>query len=293
MRSITSRAVSGLTVLMVALVTILGLSSTTNAHASAEPATAHTASGLPKVLKVGTEGVYPPFSYHKGSELTGFDVDYMRALGNKLGIQIQFVEVPWDSMFAALSSGRIDLVANQVTLNPQRQQLYDLSNPYIETTGVVVVNDSNNSIHSLKDIRGKRAAENITSNWAEVAKAAGAQIVTVDGMDKAIQNLRQGSVDVMVNDQLAVKNYIAGSSNPGIKIVAQTSDKSQSVFAARKNTGYMTQINQGIADLRSDGTYQKLYDKYFTGGSTIPSDWELVNRTPGPWRGRPSRSPSR
>lgn len=282
MGRITSRVVSTLTALLVALTTLLGLGGLTPAVAA--PAT-HPAAGLPKVLRVGTEGVYPPFSYHQGDQLTGYDVEFMRALGQKLGVQMQFVEVPWDSMFAALGSGRIDVVANQVTKNPQREALYDLSTPYIDTTGVLVVASGNGSIKKLSDLKGKRSAQNLTSNWADVAKKNGAKIVGVDSMDKAIQNLRQGSVDAMVNDKLAVRNFLATQDNPGVKIVAETNDRSESVLAARKNSGYLPQLDQGIAQLKADGTSKTLYDKYFNPKAKPISDWQIIkdNAWPMAW----------
>lgn len=277
MRSITSRTVAALAAVLVVLATLLG----SGATAAAAPAPT-SVQELPKVLRVGTEGVYPPFSYHQGNKLTGYDVEFMEALGRKAGVRIQFVEVPWDSMFAALSSGRIDVVANQVTKNPERQGLYDLSTPYIETTGVVVVAEDDDSVKKLSDIKGKRAGQNLTSNWAETAKANGAQVVGVDSMDKAIQNLRQGSVDVVVNDKLAVRNFLATTDNPGVKIVAETDDKSESVLAARKNSGYMPALNKGINELRADGTSQRLYDKYFNPKAEPITDWKMIRENAWP-----------
>lgn len=277
MRSITSRTVAALAAVLVVLATLLGSGGT----AAAAPAPT-SVQELPKVLRVGTEGVYPPFSYHQGNKLTGYDVEFMEALGRKAGVRIQFVEVPWDSMFAALSSGRIDVVANQVTKNPEREGLYDLSTPYIETTGVVVVAEDDDSVKKLSDIKGKRAGQNLTSNWAETAKANGAQVVGVDSMDKAIQNLRQGSVDVVVNDKLAVRNFLATTDNPGVKIVAETDDKSESVLAARKNSGYVPALNKGINELKADGTSQRLYDKYFNPQAEPITDWKMIRENAWP-----------
>lgn len=267
----------------VLLVLFVGLSGGVGTAAAATHTTV-PAAGLPKVLKVGTEGVYSPFSYHDSSDkLTGYDVDLIKAIGKRLGIKIQFVETSWDSMFASLNAGRIDLVANQVTLNAERKAKYDLSEPYITTTGVVVVPAKNTTIKSLADLKGKSAAESITSNWSQVAKDAGATVVPVDAMDKAVSALEQGRVDAMVNDQLAVKNYLNTTGNTKVKIVAMTDDKSQSVFAARKGTGYMPQINAQISAMRADGSLKKLYDKYFSAkattkqaGSESESDWTLI-----------------
>ena len=84
------------------------------------PRTRSTSSG---VLRVGTEGVYSPFSYQDPAtgDLTGYDIDVARAVGEKLGKKVEFVETPWDAIFAALEANRFDVVANQVTITPERQ----------------------------------------------------------------------------------------------------------------------------------------------------------------------------
>src|ERR1044071_10274820 len=127
------------------------------------------------VLRIGTEGVYSPFSYHDPAtgKLVGYDIDVANAVGEKLGVPVEFVETPWDSIFAALEANRFDIVANQVTINDERKAKYDLSEPYSVGEGVIVTRTDDNSITSLADLKGKVAAENATSNWSEVARTAG------------------------------------------------------------------------------------------------------------------------
>src|SRR6476619_4367900 len=98
------------------------------------------------VLRVGTEGVYSPFSYHdqKTGELAGYDVDVATAVGEKLGVRGEFDETPWDSMFAALEADRFDVVANEVTITPERKAKYDLSQPYSVGEGVIVTRANEN-----------------------------------------------------------------------------------------------------------------------------------------------------
>ncbi|MDF0528488.1 ABC transporter permease subunit [Tsukamurella sp. 8F] len=237
---------------------------------------------VPGVLRVGTEGVYQVYSYHDDSgQLTGYDVDMIKAVAGKLGLRVQFVETPWDSMFAALESGRFDLVANEVTVNDERRAQYDLSEPYIETVGSIMVRSDENSIHSLADIRGKRAAQNLTSNWADVARQAGAQIVGVGSFTDAANLLAQGRVDVAVNDGLVVRNFLKVNPNAKVKIAGDTPDKGQSVFAARKGSSLMPDIDRGLAEIKADGTAQRIYDKYFGASAetqSAPSKWKLVQR---------------
>ena len=92
------------------------------------------------VLRVGTEGTYSPFSFHDPAtnELTGYDVEVITAVAEKLGVKAEFVEAPFDAIFASLVSNRFDVVANQVTNNAERKAKYELSEPYTVSDGVIV-----------------------------------------------------------------------------------------------------------------------------------------------------------
>lgn len=228
------------------------------------------------VLRVGTEGVYAPFSFHDPAtgQLTGYDVDVARAVGEKLGVQVEFVETPWDSMFAALEANRFDVVANQVTITPERQQKYDLSEPYSIGEGVIVTRTGDSSITSLDDLEGKLAAQNTTSNWATVARDAGARIESVEGLTQAMALLSQGRVDVVVNDSLSIYAYLAETGDAGVTIAGTTGEKSEQGFAARKNSGLLPDLDAAVEELRSDGTLAEISQKYLktnaSGGQDAP-----------------------
>ncbi|GAA4383236.1 ABC transporter permease subunit [Tsukamurella soli] len=271
----------GLRGLLVAVVALLIVAIGMPAPALADPKAAPVLP-VPGVLRVGTEGVYQVYSYHDQSgKLTGYDVDMISAVADKLHLRVQFVETPWDSMFAALAAGRFDLVANEVTITDARKAQYDLSDPYIDTTGSIVVRSDENSIHSLADIRGKRAAESLTSNWGDDARQAGAQIVGVDSFTDAANLLAQGRVDVIINDGLVVRNFLKVNPGAKVKIAGDTPDKGQSAFAARKGSGLMPEVDRALAEIKADGTAQRIYDKYFgaTAVTVKPeSKWDLVRR---------------
>src|SRR6478672_222671 len=215
------------------------------------------------VLRVGTEGVYSPFSYHDaGNELVGYDVDVAKAVGEKLGVKVEFVETPWDAMFAALEANRFDVVANEVTINAERKAKYDLSKPYSVGEGVIVTRANDNSIKSLDDLKGKVAAENATSNWADVARKAGARVETVEGFTQAITLLNQGRVDVVINDSIAVYAYLAETGDTSVKIATTTGEKSEQGFATRKNSGLLPDLNKALDELRADGKLADISQKY-------------------------------
>ncbi|MBX7448518.1 ABC transporter permease subunit [Mycolicibacterium sp. 3033] len=241
------------------------------------------------VLRVGTEGVYAPFSYHDAAtgELVGYDVDVARAVAEKLGVRVEFVETPWDSIFAALEADRFDVVANEVTINPERQAKYDLSQPYSIGEGVIVTRAGDSSITSTADLKGKVAAENATSNWSEVAREAGAQVETVEGFTQAITLLSQGRVDVVINDSIAVYAYLAETKDTSVKIAGTVGEKSEQGFAARKDSRLLPELNSALDQLRADGTLAQISQKYLNANAsgapqaadTAPaarSTWQLV-----------------
>ncbi|TWS22998.1 ABC transporter substrate-binding protein/permease [Tsukamurella sputi] len=239
------------------------------------------------VLRVGTEGVYQVYSYHdETGKLTGYDVEMITAIAAKIGKRVEFVETPWDSMMAGLEAGRFDLVANQVTASPERAAKYDLSVAYLQTGGSILVRKGDDSVHSLADIRGKTAAQSITSSWSGVAEKAGAKIEAVNSFTDAVNVLAQGRVDVVVNDTGVVRNYLKVTPGAPVEIAAETPDKSESVFAARKNSGLMPEIDRGLAEIRADGTAQRISDRFFGSGAQEErrgsSTWDMVRRNLAP-----------
>src|SRR5215212_121392 len=247
------------------------------------------------VLRVGTEGVYSPFSYHDAAtnQLVGYDVDVAKAVADKLGVRVEFVETPWDSIFAALEANRFDVVANEVTINDERKAKYDLSEPYSVGEGVIVTRADDISISTLADLKGKVAGENATSNWSEVARKAGARVEAVEGFTQAIKLLNQGRVDVVVNDSIAVYAYLAETGDKSVKIADNVGEKSEQGFAARKDSGLLPDLNKALGELKADGTLAEISQKYLkANASGAPaaaenqqgsrSTWQLLLDSLGP-----------
>jgi cystine transport system substrate-binding protein len=215
-------------------------------------------------LRVGTEGTYSPFSYQgPDGNLTGYDVEVAQAVGAKLGKKVEFVQTPWDAIFAGLEARRFDLVANQVTISDERKAKYDLSEPYTVSEGVIVTRADDTTITGLADLRGKTTAQSATSNWAQVARDAGANVEAVEGFVQAIQLLKDRRVDATVNDTLAVGEYQRQNNDAGIKIAGTTGDTSEQAFAARKDSGLIPEVNRALDELRADGTLKGISEKYF------------------------------
>jgi cystine transport system permease protein len=264
------------------------------AGAAAAPAAQH------RVVRVGTEGTYPPFSYvdPKTGKLTGFDIEVIRAVAQQAGWDLKFVTGSFDSLFPALDAGRVDLLADQITINPDRQAHYLFTTPYTYSHGVIVTAADNTDITTLADLKGRTAAQSQTSNWTQVAKDAGAKIQYVDGLDQAAALLAQGRVDATVNDNIAVLDYLASTGSTKIKVAGDAgSEVSKQAFVFRKSDADLRdQGNRALAALQQDGTLAKISQQYFHADVTVPnsgnvkvkasdtgrSTWQVVRDTAWP-----------
>lgn len=217
------------------------------------------------VLTVGTEGTYAPYTFHnENDELTGYDVEVIREVANRMGVEVQFEETQWDSMFAGLNSERFDLIANQVGINEERLENYDFSIPYTYTGAVVVVPEENNDITSFEDLEGKKSAQTLTSNYGEIAEENGAELVGVEGLAQSIELIKQGRADVTVNDKLAVLDYMKQQGDEGIKIVAEAEEKSENAFTFNKgNEELIDAINEQLEAMKEDGTLAEISEEWF------------------------------
>ncbi|WP_083268506.1 ABC transporter substrate-binding protein/permease [Lentzea guizhouensis] len=266
----------------------------------ATTATPVSASQEQTVVRVGTEGTYPPFSFHEpGSpELTGYDIEVVKAIAAKAGWRVEFVETQWDAIFPALDASRIDVIANQVSRNQERDAKYGLSDTYTYSRGVVVRRKGDDRIKTLADLSGKTTAQSSTSNWAKVAKDAGADVEAVEGFAQAAALLTQGRVDAIVNDNIAVLDYLASTGSTDVEIAGNAEDEvSEQVLAFRKGDEQLkAQANQAIQALKADGTLNTISQKYFKANVSVPdggtadlsqgrgprSTWEVVRSTAWP-----------
>lgn len=217
------------------------------------------------VLKIGTEGAYSPYSYHDDSnKLTGFDVEIAALIAEKLGVKAEYEETKWDSMVAGLDSKRFDVVINQVSITDERKAKYDFSTPYTYTRGALITKKDNTDIKTFEDLKGKKSAQSLTSNWADTAKGYGADIVSTDGFNQSIDLVVQGRADATLNDDITFYDYIKQKPDANVQIAAKSDDVSKSAVLIRKgNSDLVKAVNQALSELESDGTLSELSNRYF------------------------------
>ncbi|PEZ07598.1 L-cystine-binding protein TcyA [Bacillus sp. AFS018417] len=216
-------------------------------------------------LVIGTEGTYPPFTFHDESgKLTGFDVEIAEEVAKRLGVKPVFKETQWDSLFAGLDAKRFDMIANEVGIRADREKKYDFSKPYVSSSAVLVIPKDKDKPAKFEDIKGLKAAQSLTSNFTDIAKKNGAEIVGVEGFNQAVELLNSGRVDLTINDRLSVLNYLKTKPDAKVKIVDTEKEASQSGLMFRKGSDKLVaEVNKALDDMKKDGTYDKISKKWF------------------------------
>jgi polar amino acid transport system substrate-binding protein len=244
------------------------------APAAAAPAAAPAPA--PKVYVVGTDAAYAPFeSQNEKGEIVGFTIDVVNAAAAKAGIQVKFVNTPWEGIFNALGQGDRDMIASSVTITDERKQTMDFTNPYFDAVQLIAVKD-NSKIAKFDDLKkAKVGVQTGTTGDEAVTKLLGKTSTNIKRFEStplALKELESGGVDAVVADNGVVIHYVAN--NPGGKFKTVT-DKSfapeQYGFAVKKgNTELLGKMNEGIAGIKADGSYNTIFKKYFGSEPAAP-----------------------
>ena len=225
-------------------------------------------------LIVALEGAWQPWSYHDESDtLVGYDVEVSRAIAEKLGVEPEYVESDWDSLFAGMDAGRYDLVCNGVEVTDERSKTYDFTTPYGYIHTALAVKKDNDTITSFEDLKGKTTANSLASTYMELAESYGATVQGIDTLEETIQLLAAGRIDATLNADVSFYDYLNVHPDADFKIVAQTEDASHVAIPLRKGeetASLREAIDKAIEELRAEGTLTELSEKYF--GQDISSE---------------------
>ena len=225
-------------------------------------------------LRVGMSGQYFPFTFVEQDKLKGFDVDVMNAIGDEMGRDIKYETANFSGLFGMLESGRIDTVANQITITEERQKAYIFSEPYVYDGAQVVTKKGNSEIQGVEDLKGKTVAVNLGSNFEALLR----ELPYADQIDiKTYEsNLERdtalGRVDAFVMDRVSASQIIKEKPLP-LELAGPTFSQITNAYPFRDTeTGraLRNEVNRALATLRDNGTLASISEKWFGTDITRP-----------------------
>ena len=220
-----------------------------------------------KELVVGSSATYRPFAYETPTkEIVGYDIDIIRAVAQKAGLQIKIVNTPWTGIFAALNNGDVDLVISGVTINDKRKQSYDFTAPYFEARQLIAVN-KDSTVKNLKDLSGKKVAVVTGSTADDIASRefgkTNPDIRRFESTPVIISELANGGVDAAIGDNGVIA--FRTQEHKQLKTVSDASFPKEyfGIVVKQGNKALLDKLNKGLATAKTDGTYAQIYKKWF------------------------------
>ncbi|WP_417522276.1 amino acid ABC transporter substrate-binding protein [Marinobacter sp.] len=225
-------------------------------------------------LRVGMSGSYFPFTFVEQDELKGFEVDVMNALGKEMGREIQYQTANFSGLFGMLQSGRIDTVANQITITEERQKAYVFSDPYVYDGAQVVTKKGNTEVKSVEDLKGKTVAVNLGSNFEDLLQELPyAEQINIKTYESNIErDTALGRVDAFVMDRVSASQIIKEKPLP-LELAGPTFSQIKNAYPFQDNeTGraLRDEVNKAMATLRENGTLADISEKWFGTDITQP-----------------------
>lgn len=216
---------------------------------------------------VGTEGTWSPYTYHNDNdELVGFDVEVAKYIADYIGVDIQYSETLWGSMFASLDAGQIDVVINSVSYSDERAEKYDFSEPYNYSQHAFLALKDNDEVNTLEDAKGKTAANDPTSSIGKYAEDNGAILDEVGEAAQAVSEVRNGRADLSFGTTVGFADYLKQHpEDEEVFKVVVTSDPEPNAYipVVKGNEELVKVINEALDKAREDGTLSALALKYF------------------------------
>ncbi len=218
----------------------------------------------PNPFRVATEATFPPFEFQQAGQLTGFDIDLMRAIGKEADLNIDFRNLPFDGIIPALQARTVEAAISGMTITAERAQAISFSRPYFRAGLAIAVREDNKTIKNFEDLKGKRIAVQIgTTGALEATKIPGATVSQFDSAALALQELINGRVEAVVNDKPVTLYAIKQAGLRGVKVVGELLTEEFYGIALPKNSPYLQLINDALGRVIESGRYDAIFRQWF------------------------------
>ncbi len=222
-------------------------------------------------LTVGSDIAYPPFEYtdKDTGEYVGFDIDLMKEVAKRMGLEVKFVNTAWDGIIPGLLAHKYDVICSAMTITEERAKQVDFSDPYFEARQVIITRADDTSINDVEDLAGKVVAvqQGTTGDFAAqklVEEGIQFEIKRFEGTPEALMAVQKGDADAAIIDNFVA--YIAAKENPTIYRVVESDKFAPEYYGIavnKDNPALLEKINEVLKEIKEDGTYDKIYNKWF------------------------------
>jgi ABC-type amino acid transport substrate-binding protein len=216
-----------------------------------------------ETLTVGSDIPYPPFEQGKKGSYTGFDVELMEAIGKEIGREPEFNDSSFETIFRDVAQGKFEAVMSAATITPEREKVVAFSNPYYLSEQAILVKEGS-SIKGLADLKGKVVGAQQGTTGLELGKekAEASELRPFPEGPDADNALKAGTVEAVIIDAPVAKQQ--AEELGGIEIVEKVpTDETYGIAVAKENTELLEQLNEGLKKAIEDGSYAKVYEKWF------------------------------
>jgi ABC-type amino acid transport substrate-binding protein len=224
-------------------------------------------------LKVSHDVAFPPFEFQKSGRYVGFDLDLINAVANLANFKPRLSPMDFDGIIPALQAHQTDMAVAAMTIKPERQKVIDFSTPYFKTGIRLAVTPGTSNITTPEDLKGKRVAVKVGASGESFIRglkfAKDIDIKTFNTNGDTYLAVQNGNVDATVNDDSTLRYYIAGAGKGKLKTVGELLTGDTYGIAIPKGNGDIVKaVNDALLKLAADGTYARLYRKWFDAAPT-------------------------
>lgn len=214
------------------------------------------------VLKMGTNAAFPPYEYYEGDKIVGIDAEIGALIAEKLGMELEIVDMDFNGIIAAVQNGSIDMGMAGMTKDPDREKSVNFSTSYATGVQVVIVKEGS-AIKSIDDLKGKKiGVQEATTGDSYATSDFGEEAVKryVNGA-AAVQDLQNGSIDAVIIDNEPAKAFVAA--NEGLTILeTEYTVEEYAIAVSKDDPELLEKINKAIAELKEEGKIDEIINKY-------------------------------
>jgi polar amino acid transport system substrate-binding protein len=219
-------------------------------------------------VKVATDATFPPFEIvdEKTNDLTGFDIELMKAIADKAGMKIEFVNTPFDSVIAGVTNCTYDMAIAAISASDERRAVMNFSEPYINAGQIVVIRKDETGITGKDDLAGKTVAAQLgTTGEIEAQKIPNVTYKPYDSYELAFLDLSNGQIDSVIADYPTALAYIAKNSEMLTTVGSVFTDESYAIAFCKSKTDLLEKVNTALKTVIGDGTVSALEMKWLAG----------------------------